>query len=478
MIVIMVILMLIGAAFIYLTQEERITFIKTQKRSEVFYAADAGVARGVAWLLNVAPSPEYYLQDTLNYVDPIETKVWEPLLVNGKNEHLMPGSSILYEISIKAGPFPSGITTNFGGMHRYYTVTAKATHPKTPDVFKAEDKISQEVVLNVRNVPSSGQPGDNPFSSDWPIIRSRKNKEAGVVDFIDAGLAWPENWETTHFFEEFEYKRLGTLATSWVNAENVARVLSEYEDPVTGQIGLGGLTYWKLPTLWQLLSIMDFRSGLDPGDSPNDPPYILGFDSGHIQKARTGQYWTSTPYGSSGEYYYVDFEKRDFGHADPSLQKYAIAVVPLMGDDRCLPFYENLGKNFEVHPNHSNILVDNRTGLMWLHELSSSERSKLTGNFDKVVEEVSKIEIGEYDGWRIPDIKELHSVMAFPASTPGTIFGSPGKYWSSTPYGSGQAWYIDVASGFSQKNQSLSSSAIGWPVRGPNIDKRSWKKSH
>jgi hypothetical protein len=63
--------------------------------------------------------------------------------------------------------------------------------------------------------------------------------------------------------------------------------------------------------------------------------------------------------------------------------------------------------------------------------------------------------LGDYDDWRLPDVKELQSLVDYSRHNPSidtTLFAGTiaARYWSSTVYakGSDSAWYVSFYYGF------------------------------
>ena len=118
--------------------------------------------------------------------------------------------------------------------------------------------------------------------------------------------------------------------------------------------------------------------------------------------------------------------------------------------------------------------MDNLTGLMW-----AKDASLAGGTWQGVLNYVKSLNsgagLGGYHDWRLPDLKELYSLIdhskynpALPADHPFDYVQS--NYWSSTSHASGgsygaeRAWYIDMRYG--GVNNHLKSQGFSiWPVR-------------
>lgn len=491
--VVMTVLLLMGSAFIYMTQEERIAYSRAARRSEAFYAADAGVARGAAWILNVSPNPEWYMHE--NHDADLTDTLWEPIIDErdgsphqGENIHFMPGSDVPFSIWIEPGPFPAGpddIVTNVGSPTKYYTVISSAIHPRSSAVFHVSSKISQEVILHSKRVPSTGQRGDSPFPPEWPILRGLPDSTGifpdvsdGVVFVVDAGLAWPDDWEINQGVSG-HYDGLGIYATSWTlpNLRLAEDAFNEYES-----VGFGGLDNWKIPTVKELFSLIDFEYKTDSfGDEEGEPPFVLGraqdyseIGSDMIKNVQSDTYWTRTPAGP--EYYYgVSFEDREIKILHEGSANFLIPAAVLREEFAVDRFYEDDPAGSVIaHPEHTEIIVDERTGLMWLADVTES------GNFQDALDYAYELEVGDYNDWRIPDIKELHSIVDY-GKYPDPLFytgmtGAAERYWSTTYTDDFHTWCMDFSNGTNVIEHRLESDIYFLPVRGPSIEKRNWKE--
>ena len=139
--------------------------------------------------------------------------------------------------------------------------------------------------------------------------------------------------------------------------------------------------------------------------------------------------------------------------------------------------------------NGNNTLTDNLTGLIWLKD-ANCLATTYSGvdpdgrvTWQEALNFVAGINSGiysacgaGYDDWRLPNRKELYSLIDFsqsnPALPPGYPFinvatASPGSYWSSTTYSnlSNWAWYFYVRYGGISGAPKTSTYWV-WPVRG------------
>ncbi|MEE4110534.1 MAG: DUF1566 domain-containing protein [Halieaceae bacterium] len=127
--------------------------------------------------------------------------------------------------------------------------------------------------------------------------------------------------------------------------------------------------------------------------------------------------------------------------------------------------------------NTDGTVTDNLTGLMWLKNANCFG----TRNWAAALSDANTLNDGECDltdgsaegDWRLPNIKELHSLVDFGRSDPALPSGHPfsgvrsGRYWSSTSYAgnSSYAWFLSLYLGdvYAVLN---SDRYYVWPVRG------------
>lgn len=132
---------------------------------------------------------------------------------------------------------------------------------------------------------------------------------------------------------------------------------------------------------------------------------------------------------------------------------------------------------FTVQAN-TNCVLDNLTGLMW------ARKANLYANtWSNAIVYCEGLTYGGYSDWRLPNIEELHSIIAwkyfFPAlcNTAGTgqwVENDPFtgvqsfKYWSGTTYvdNTAYAWYVNLSDGTVVIDNDKTIACWVWPVRG------------
>jgi len=130
--------------------------------------------------------------------------------------------------------------------------------------------------------------------------------------------------------------------------------------------------------------------------------------------------------------------------------------------------------------NANGTVTDNLTGLIWLKRASLTS---LPESWEEAVIYCNNLDTGYFtlsDGsmagdWRLPNIKELQSLIDYSRNYPVLPNGHPftnleKNYWSSTTKfivnDTGYAWYVDMEYGSTFFNGKTSIVCYIWPVRG------------
>ena len=130
--------------------------------------------------------------------------------------------------------------------------------------------------------------------------------------------------------------------------------------------------------------------------------------------------------------------------------------------------------------NSDGTVLDNLTGLIWTKNATCDGAKDWTSAL-AYCNALSNGACGLTDGseagdWRLPQIKELQSLIDYGEYTPALPSGHPftnvqsNVYWSSTTisFSTGKAWYVNLDSGSVFNDVEKTSARYVWPVRGGN----------
>ncbi|MDP6494955.1 MAG: DUF1566 domain-containing protein [Dehalococcoidia bacterium] len=248
------------------------------------------------------------------------------------------------------------------------------------------------------------QPGEPLFGQDaqYAGIQPRYlDNGDGTVTDLNAGLMWQKD----------------------------PRDKKTYADAVkgTGLLGLGGYSDWRLPTIKELYSLILF-SGTDVspcmgGGTCNGVPFVdtIFFDfeygdSASGERVIDAQYWSATEYvgttmGRDDTVFGVNF-------ADGRIKGYPRDTgprgEPFTGFVRYVRGNTTYGINNFVD-NGDGTITDEATRLVWMQADSGTAL-----NWQAALAYCENLDYAEYDDWRLPDAKELQSIVDYsrsPATT-------------------------------------------------------------
>ena len=104
----------------------------------------------------------------------------------------------------------------------------------------------------------------------------------------------------------------------------------------------------------------------------------------------------------------------------------------------------------------SDILIDNKTELMWQDDSAAKHTKK---DWQGAVAFCSALGLAGYDDWRLPVVKELESIIGLSQENPAMKngfknVGGSGYYWSASEHESSEdfAWMMNFKRGYEYSN--------------------------
>jgi hypothetical protein len=295
------------------------------------------------------------------------------------------------------------------------------------DQIRCYDVLGQEI-----DCTGTGQDGDIRAGLTWPIPRFEEQK-AVVIDCL-SGLLWTKNATPAEFPQTWEE------AIEYVNQMN-ASCVHGHED-------------WRLPNRRELFSLIS-HSQINPA-LPAAHPFTSVF---------SGYYWTSNSCAQwPKQAWYVHLGG---GRVFKGMKQGSYLVWPVRRLKSEKP--KAPGVRFETS---GHLVSDRSTGLVWLR---SARGSKDIMDWPAALIDVQRLNANKvygHDDWRLPNIRELESLVALDQHSPALPATHPFKdvaqgYWSSTTsvYDPTYAWVLytddgNVGVGFKEK-----ADFSVWPVR-------------
>jgi len=188
-----------------------------------------------------------------------------------------------------------------------------------------------------------------------------------------------------------------------------------YDEAVVGvdSFNLAGYTDWRVPNIKELYSLMDFR-GTDPNPMSSSSAGLTPFididyfvceygDTSSGERIIDSQWVTTSVYEST----VMDGNEGFFGvnFVDGRIKCYPTA-------DMKTYFVRYIrGEAYGINnfvDNGDGTIADQATGLVW--QKADSGRGM---NWEDALSYTENLNLGEYDDWRLPNAKELQSIMDY-----------------------------------------------------------------
>lgn len=223
---------------------------------------------------------------------------------------------------------------------------------------------------------------------------------------VNTGLMWMSRTADTNSDGTVDFDD----ALSWDDAQHYCSNLHH-----------AGMDDWRVPDIFELSSIVD-HGVYDPN---YQQPVV---DSSAFNVMTNVKYWSSTTLARVPELaWYVSFtshgelywEKKD-GNA---------LILCVRGPKPNLGFYADRGDG---------TVDDETTGLVWQKATADIDNDGVPDKMgrDEALEYCEQLKLGGFDDWRLPNIRELMSIVDYSKRRPATNYSifscQSASYWSST----------------------------------------------
>lgn len=230
---------------------------------------------------------------------------------------------------------------------------------------------------------------------------------------------------------------------------NIDGSVLQYLDKVNNEEKLGGHSDWRIPTVSELVTLLDYSKYnlAVPTSLPGltSPANHLTSDYNAFKSVGLGGAWTVSFIGG-------------MTFCDSHFRPRAVRVVR-----------GAKAPAFSYCDNGDGTATDKNTGLVWelkdasggIHDMDAEfSWSKTPGKpdgtiFTEFLAQLNKEKLGGYDDWRIPTAKEIQTsqdMSEFDPTNPWIPGRTPGSYyWSSTmfcgPFENPGPWLVDISFG-------------------------------
>ncbi|MBT3318607.1 MAG: DUF1566 domain-containing protein [Clostridia bacterium] len=262
--------------------------------------------------------------------------------------------------------------------------------------------------------------GQTMYFDNTSEIAATKQGEAFYgqdAQYVDNAMSFEDNGDGT----------VSDSNTGLMWQQDPGGVKMTWDEAMSGaeSFSLGGYDDWRLPTIKELYSLIDF-SGTDPDPTASDTSSLVPFidtdyfvfeygDESAGERIIDAQYASSTKYVSTqdGELAFgvnfADGRIKGYGLTDPLGGEKTFFVMHVRGNTE-------YGQNNFID-NSDGTITDTATGLMWM-----SADSGQGMDWEDALAWSENLEQSGYDDWRLPDAKELQSIVDYTRSpeTTGT----------------------------------------------------------
>ena len=307
-------------------------------------------------------------------------------------------------------------------------------------------------------VPRTGQTasyrdGDDGYYQmgvEWPEPRFTDNGNGTVTDRL-TGLMWSKD-------ANIDGAKTWNNAISWCNA-----------------LDNGGYDDWRLPNIRELYSLIDKS---EHGFALPDVHPFTG--------VQDMDYWSSSTYAGNSDEAWSLYPDYGFTFPDDKAEAFCVwpvrsvskGIAPVPRTGQTISYrdgddgYYQLGVRWpepRFIDNGDQTVTDGLTGMIWAMN-ASIDGSK---TWDDAIDWCNGLDHGGYDDWRLPNAREMYSLIDYGKYSPALPDGHPFTdvqsdfYWSSTTFAYDEisSWIVVLGHGhmlFSNKPYAR----YVWPVRG------------
>ena len=332
----------------------------------------------------------------------------------------------------------------------------------TPGLVLSAEQLADNY-LNDTGVQFSGNTssGNNDVCSDSDMEEDPQDCDVGRDSSADtsstidgaAGFAFTKldsaGYELSADASSWACVRDDVTGLIWQNSVQT----STYQDiTIDDSAEICGRSGWRLPTIEELRSIVNYGSSSPAVDSS----YFSAIADGHS----LAEFWTSTVFNYYGSNYYWQIDFDDGGDTNnyfTNSDRYML-VTSADNPDYLLERWPNN----RYSDNGDGTVTDTYTNLIWMRCSLGQDWNSSSGACDEAASSFSwsgalnqarKSSHAEYDDWRLPNVKELTSLLKHTSSYPSinsTIFPNMPtddgtNFWTSTPSVStdSYSWLVD-----------------------------------
>ncbi|MBR9726949.1 DUF1566 domain-containing protein [Shewanella intestini] len=294
------------------------------------------------------------------------------------------------------------------------------------------------------NTDGSEYTGNGNYASQpWACVRDNRTGLMWEVKTTDGGI---------HDYRHM-YRWGGLTGLDRTNPERIGDYYDDWNSLIinTNEQSLCGYSDWQVPNNAQLMSIAHFGANRR----------AMKIDTNYFPNTVDEFYWSAMPYrGEHGGFYawafqFVFANNKNVQRYQPSALRLVRAIDPITTQD--IP-QQTPDERYSIHDDGT--VTDLATGLMWTQCVAGREGIDCASGSGQsmiwadALEYAQTSTFAQYDDWRLPNNKELFSLVDFNRVSPAinvTIFpATTNEYtWSSSPMVEfdQDSWFVNFKTG-------------------------------